>query len=104
MLESPSGTRKRLVIIMEYFSLNSAKSFLGKNVNLHLKDGAVIVNVQLTAISKRESGKNCLLEYVTYGNCKTTRIPIRNVAWAEMLNRNLIQTGNLKILAGSDKS
>ena len=93
-----------MVIIMEYFSLNSAKSFLGKNVNLHLKDGAVIVNVQLTAISKRESGKNCLLEYAAYGNCKITRIPIRNVAWAEMLNRNLIQTGSLKIFAGSDKS
>ena len=93
-----------MVIIMEYFSLNSAKSFLGKNVNLHLKDGAVIVNVQLTAISKRESGKNCLLEYATYGNCKIKRIPIRNVAWAEMLNRNLIQTGSLKIFAGSDKS
>jgi hypothetical protein len=89
---------------MEYFSLNSAKSFLGKNVNLHLKDGAVIVNVQLTAISKRESGKNCLLEYATYGKRKITRIPIRSVAWAEMLNRNLIQTGSLKIFAGLDKS
>ena len=30
---------------MERFGLNTAKSFLGKNVNLHLKDGSVIVNV-----------------------------------------------------------
>jgi len=44
-------------LIMESFSLNSAKSFLGKNVNLHLKDGAVIVNVHLTRIRKGQFGK-----------------------------------------------
>ena len=37
---------------MENFSVNSAKSYIGKNVNLHLKDGAVIVNVQLTGIQR----------------------------------------------------
>ena len=71
---------------MESFSLNSAKSFLGRNVNLHLKDGAVIVNVQLTRIKKGEVGKSKLLEYVPYGNRRATNIPIRNVAWAELLN------------------
>jgi hypothetical protein len=89
---------------MEYFSLNSAKSFLGKNVNLHLKDGAVIVNVQLTAISKSESGKNSQLEYHPYGTCRTSRIPIRNVAYAEMLNRNLLQTITWNIFSNQDKS
>ncbi len=76
---------------MESFSLNSAKSFLGRNVNLHLKDGAVIVNVQLTKIRKGEVGKSKLLEYVPYGNHKIAHIPIRNVAWAELLNLNLFQ-------------
>ena len=71
---------------MESFSLNSAKSFLGRNVNLHLKDGAVIVNVQLTRIRKGEVGKSKLLEYVPYGNHEIAHIPIRNVAWAELLN------------------
>jgi hypothetical protein len=71
---------------MESFSLNSAKSYLGKNVNLHLKDGAVIVNVHLTQIRKRELGKGKLLEYIPYGNTKVARIPLRNVAWAELLN------------------
>ena len=89
---------------MENFSLNSAKSYLGKNVNLHLKDGAVIVNVQLTGIRKGETGKVNILEYVPYGNSSTTRIPLRNIAWAEMLNRNLIQTERLKIFQASDKS
>ena len=77
---------------MENFSLNSAKSFLGKNVNLHLKDGSVIINVQLTRIRKGNWGKGKLVEYVPYGNRKLVRIPLRNIAWAEMLNLNLMQT------------
>lgn len=76
---------------MENFSLNSAKSFLGKNVNLHLKDGSVIINVQLTNIRKGSKlGRGNLVEYVPYGNCKLTCIPMRNVAWAELLNLNLM--------------
>ncbi|MGD0202802.1 MAG: hypothetical protein ABSC20_02705 [Candidatus Bathyarchaeia archaeon] len=75
---------------MENFSVNSAKSYIGKNVNLHLKDGAVIINVQLIGIHKG-SGKNSLIEYTPYGNRRTTRIPLRNVAWAELLNSNLLQ-------------
>jgi hypothetical protein len=77
---------------MENFSLNSAKSFLGKNVNLHLKDGAVIINVQLTGIRKGEFGKRNLVEYVPYGNRKIGKIPLRSIAWAELLNLNLMQT------------
>jgi hypothetical protein len=76
---------------MESFSLNSAKSFLGKNVNLHLKDGAVIVNVHLVRIRKGEVGKARLLEYVPYGNEKISRIPLRFVAWAELLNLSLME-------------
>ena len=87
--------QKKMLIgveLMENFSLNSAKSFLGRNVNLHLKDGAVIINVQLTRIRKGDLGKGNLLEYVPFGNRKATLIPLRNVAWAELLNLNLFQT------------
>ena len=72
-----------MVKIMENFSGNSARSYIGKNVNLHLKDGAVIVNVQLTRIHKG-LGKNNLIEYTPYGNRRVTCIPLRSVAWAEM--------------------
>jgi hypothetical protein len=76
---------------MENFSLNSAKSFLGKNVNLHLKDGSVIINVQLKGIHKDGNlGKGNLIDYVPYGNHKHTRIPLRTVAYAELLNLNLM--------------
>ena len=77
---------------MDNFSLNSAKSFLGKNVNLHLKDGAVIVNVQVTGIRKGDFGKGSLVEYVPYGNRKCDCVPLRNIAWAERLNLSLMQT------------
>jgi hypothetical protein len=75
---------------MESFSLNSAKSFLGKNVNLHLKDGAVIINVHLTNIRKDTFGKVNLIEYMPYKIRKLTCIPLRNVAYAELLNLNLM--------------
>jgi hypothetical protein len=75
---------------MESFSLNSARSFLGKNVNLHLKDGSVIVNVHLVNIRKETLGKGNLVEYTPYGNHRATRIPLRTVAWAEQLNIHLM--------------
>ena len=89
---------------MENFSLNNAKSFLGKNVNLHLKDGAVIINVQLTGIRKGDFGKGNLVEYVPYGNRKIVRIPLRNIAWAELLNLSLMQTSRLKYFQALNKS
>ena len=89
---------------MENFGLNSAKSFLGKNVNLHLKDGAVIINVQLTGIRKGDFGKGNLVEYVPYRNRKIVRIPLRNIAWAELLNLSLIQTSRLKYFQALNKS
>jgi hypothetical protein len=79
---------------MENFSLNSAKSFLRKNVNLHLKDGAVIINVRLTHIRKSDFGKRSLVEYVIYGNRKTACVPLKTIAWAELLNLSLIQTAD----------
>jgi hypothetical protein len=77
---------------MESFGLNTAKSFLGKNVNLHLKDGSVIVNVQLTQILKDDFKRQTSVECVSHGNKDAGRIPLRSIAWAEMLNPNLILT------------
>ncbi|MDR2708010.1 MAG: hypothetical protein LBB87_04625 [Nitrososphaerota archaeon] len=77
---------------MSNFCLNSAKTYIGKNVNLHLKDGAVIVNVHLTAIKKAEMGKMNLLEYTSFGNSGREKIPLRNIEYAEGLNRNILIT------------
>jgi len=79
-----------MVIYMRNFSLNSAKTYIGKNVNLHLKDGAVIVNVHLTAIKKTELGNKNLLEYRSFGNRSKENIPLKNIAYAERLNKNIL--------------
>jgi len=92
LLEWNSRTKSRMgKLTLETLSLNSVKPFLGKNVNLHLKDGAVIVNVQLINIKRGEYGKKKLIEYAVYGK-KLSVIPLRNIAWAELLNLNLIRT------------
>jgi hypothetical protein len=77
---------------VESFNVNSARSFIGRNVNLHLKDGAVIINVQLTKIRKGVGKNNNLIEYSLTANQKITRVQLKNVAWAEMLNINLMKS------------
>lgn len=83
--------RRRGMVVMENFSVNSARSFVGKNVNLHLKDGAVIVNVQLRKIHKGLGKNHNLLEYFRPDNSQGTCILLKNVAWAEMLNLSLLK-------------
>jgi hypothetical protein len=79
---------------MERFNLNMAKSFLGKNVNLHLKDGAVIINVQLSELQKDEFKRENFVKCVPYGKENEFRIPLRSIAWAEILNISLILTSH----------
>jgi len=78
---------------MEGFSMNTAKSLLGRNVNLHLKDGSVIVNVFLAEIQKGEFNRKAFIKCVPYGRKNTLRIPLKTIAWAKLLNLNLIMTG-----------
>jgi hypothetical protein len=77
---------------MERFGVNTARSFLGRNVNLHLKDGSVIVNVQVAEIKKDEFRRQSFVTCVPYGNKDSFRIPLKDIAWAELLNLNLILT------------
>lgn len=75
---------------MEGFGTNTAKSLLGRNVNLHLKDGSVIVNVLLAEIQKDELKRKAFVKCIPYGRKNSLRIPLKNIAWAELLNLNLI--------------
>jgi hypothetical protein len=76
---------------MEGFNLNVAKSFLGKNVNLHLKDGSVIVNVQLAEIQRDPLKGEVFVKCVSYRNRNALKIPLRSIAWAKLLDLNLIE-------------
>lgn len=76
---------------MEGLTLNVVKSFVGKNVNLHLKDGSVIVNVQLVEVQKDLSKRQAFIKCIPYGNEDTFRIPLKSIAWVKLLDLNLIQ-------------
>jgi hypothetical protein len=76
---------------MENFSANNARSFIGRNVNLHLKDGAVIINVQLTKLFKGVGKNNNQIEYSLHGKSKASRVLLKNIAWAELLNLSILE-------------
>ena len=75
---------------MDSLNLNMAKSFLGKNVNLHLKDGSVIVNVRVDEIRKDTLKGEVYVRCVPYGKTSALQIPLRNIAWVKLLDLNLI--------------
>ena len=75
---------------MEGLSINAAKSLLGRNVNLHLKDGSVIVNVLLAEIEKDEFGRRALIKCVPYGRRDALKILLKNIAWTQLLNLDTI--------------
>lgn len=76
---------------MNGFNLNVAKSFLGKHVNLHLKDGSVIVNVQLAAIQRDEMRNEVFVRCTSYGKGNTLQIPLRSIAWAKLVDLNIVE-------------
>jgi len=79
---------------MERFSTNTAKSYLGKNVNLHLKDGSVIINVQLSEIRRDDFRRETVVKCIPYRKRNAFRIPLKSIAWAELLNLSLILTSD----------
>ncbi|MGD8544637.1 MAG: hypothetical protein PVH12_00540 [Candidatus Bathyarchaeota archaeon] len=79
------------MVKMQGLNVNTAKSLLGRNVNLHLKDGSVIVNVLLAEIQRGEFDRKPFIKCVPYGRERVMKVLLRNVAWAELLNLNLIQ-------------
>jgi hypothetical protein len=89
LLEQARG-HEHGVVKMESFGLNTARSFLGKNVNLHLKDGSVIVNVHLSQILKDDFKRQTSVQYVSRRKRGSQKILLRSIAWAEMLNPNFI--------------
>lgn len=79
---------------MERFNVNMAKSLLGKNVNLHLKDGSVIINVKFSELQKDEFSREMFIKCVAYRRGNEFRIPLKSIAWAEQLNLNLFLTSD----------
>jgi len=66
--------------------LNSARAMVGRSVNLHLRDGSVIVNVRLVEAFR---GSPSFLCYKTLTESRRHRLPLRDVVWLEPLNSYL---------------
>jgi len=63
--------------------LNSARAMVGRHVNLHLRDGSVIVNVRVVEALR---GSPSVLFYKTVTKSRRHRVSLRDVAWLEPLN------------------
>jgi flavoprotein len=76
------------------FDLNWARSNIGRKVNLHLKDGSVIVNVLITN-ALRSSQKSSVLYYTIPLRKKFGKVHLREIAWAERLDSHLLMTSDV---------
>jgi len=69
-------------------NLNSLRSYIGRNVNLHLRDGTTIINVVVTGLKRNNHGRGATLYYRTPENARE-EIPLRDLAWVDQLNPHL---------------
>jgi len=76
------------------FDLNWARSNIGRKVNLHLKDGSVIVNVLITNALKSNHESSVLYYTIPLRN-KFGKVHLREIAWAERLDSNLFMTSSV---------
>ena len=70
---------------MTRFNLNSARSYVGHNVNLHLKNGSVIINVVITDIRKNDRKGGATLLYATPTK-RNVKIYLKEIEKVERLN------------------
>lgn len=70
---------------MGKFDLNSARSVVGHNVNLHLKDGSVIINVLITHVERKNHGERVTVYYATPIE-RMIKVHLREIEWAERLD------------------
>jgi hypothetical protein len=67
---------------MNEMLINEIKALIGKNVNIHLKDNSVIVNVKVEKITtKEDKGNRKFLEYSYKG--KKELIELKRIAWLD---------------------
>jgi hypothetical protein len=79
---------------MPRFDLNWARSNVGRKVNLHLKDGSVIVNVLITK-ALRKAHENSSLYYTVPIKNKIVKVFLQEIAWAERLDSHLLMTSSV---------
>ena len=68
------------------FNMNMARTLVGKNVNVYLKDGSVILNVKVVAAKneKGNGGPNIRCRALKQRN--PIRVSLKEIAWTDQLN------------------
>ena len=74
-----------MVKTMLRFDLNWARSNIGHKVNIHLKDGSVIVNVLITSAFK-SNHESSALYYAIPLRSKFGKVSLREIEWAERID------------------
>ncbi len=74
---------------MDRFNLNVARAFIGRHVNLHLKDGSVLINVYISD-AKREDGRKPAVYCIAQHRKLPLRIFLKEIRWMEQLNPHLL--------------
>lgn len=75
---------------MERINLNVARAFVGHHINLHLKDGSVLVNVLVAEAKRHEDGGRPAVFCVTQLKKPPLRVFLREIEWMEQLNPHLL--------------
>jgi hypothetical protein len=68
------------------FNLNVAKAHVGKNVNLHLKDGSVIVNVQIIDARNEKNNGGATIRCIAPKRKRVMKFLMKEIEWMETLN------------------
>ncbi len=74
---------------MSRIDLNVARSHIGRKVNLHLRDGSVIVNVVVTKAGRSLYGfepNRSVLHFALSSKGKACKMPLREIEWMEPLS------------------
>jgi len=78
---------------MHRIDLNVARSHIGRKVNLHLRDGSVIINVLVTKAGRHLHGfepNRSVLHFVSTIRGKARKIPLNEVEWMEPVENCLV--------------
>lgn len=75
---------------IERFNLNVARAFIGRHVNLHLKDGSVLVNVYVADAKREENNGKPAVLCITQPRKPPLKVFLKEIKWMEQLNPHLL--------------
>lgn len=66
--------------------MNMARTLVGKNVNVHLKDGSVILNVKVVAAKNEKGNGGPNIRCRAFKQRSSIKVSLKEILWTEQLN------------------